>query len=155
MQIKLQKNDPDVLYDRYEEIVHQLDKVYADAPNTTDKAVALARIALNIAKDNTFTDGEIDGFLHLGLRTDGDAIDNESDVNEVLIELPGSAFPVTQKELAKAYEFANSTHRSTEQFINRLFPVEIRYSLRLECRVTQNGWRDFLLSVERWNSSSK
>lgn len=68
LQIKLQKSDPNALYDRYEKIVHQLDKVYADAPNTTDKAVALARKALNITKDNTFTDGEIDGFLPVGLR---------------------------------------------------------------------------------------
>jgi len=74
LQIKLQKCDPDALYDRYEEIVHQLDKVYADAPNTTDKAVALARTALNITKDNTFTDGEIDGFLPVGLRKAGEDV---------------------------------------------------------------------------------
>lgn len=71
LQIKLHKNNPDVIYDRYEEIVHQLDKVYADAPNTTDEAVALARTALNITKDNTFTDGEIDGFLPVELRKVG------------------------------------------------------------------------------------
>lgn len=74
LQIKLQENDPNTLYDRYEEIVHQLDKVYVDAPNTTDKAVALARIALNITKDNTFTDGEIDGFLPVGLRKAGEDV---------------------------------------------------------------------------------
>lgn len=74
LQIKLQKSDPDALYNRYEEIVHQLDKVYADAPNTTDKAVALARTALNVTKDNTFTDGEIDGFLPVGLRKAGEDV---------------------------------------------------------------------------------
>lgn len=68
LQIKLQKNNPETLSERYEEIVHQLDKIYADAPNTTDKAVELARIALNITKDNTFTDEEIDGFLPVELR---------------------------------------------------------------------------------------
>lgn len=65
----------------------------------------------------------------------------------MLIELLGSAFPATQKTVAKAYESAIYTYRSTEQFIERLFPVDIRYSLRLDCRVTQDGWRDFLLSA--------
>ena len=67
LRIKLQKIDPDTLYEQYEEFVHQLDKVYADAPNTTDKAVTLARKALNITKDNTFTDEQIDKFLPVGL----------------------------------------------------------------------------------------
>lgn len=77
LQIKLQKSNPDSLYDRYEEIVHQLDKVYADAPNTTDKAVDLARVAFNITKDNTFTDGEIDGFLPVGLRKAGEDVNQK------------------------------------------------------------------------------
>ncbi len=77
LQIKLQQSNPDSLYDRYEEIVHQLDKVYADAPNTTDKAVDLARVALNITKDNTFTDGEIDGFLPVGLRKAGEDVNQK------------------------------------------------------------------------------
>lgn len=68
LQIKIRKNDSGALYDQYEKIVHQLDKIYAEAPNTTDKAVALAKTALNITKDNTFTDGEIDGFLPVELR---------------------------------------------------------------------------------------
>lgn len=74
-----------------------------------------------------------------------DAIANESDINSALIELLGSAFPATQKAAEKAYESASYSYRRTEQFIERLLPVDIRYSLRLECRVTQDGWRDFLL----------
>lgn len=76
-----------------------------------------------------------------------DAISNESDINTVLIELLGSAFPETQKAVAKAYEFASCLYSNTEQFIDKLFPLDIRYSLKIECRVAQDGWRDFLLST--------
>ena len=44
----------------YKSIVTKLDKIYAEAPRTTDKAVDKARIALNITKDNDFTEEEID-----------------------------------------------------------------------------------------------
>ena len=37
--------------------------LYQSAPNTTDKAVKLARKALNVSKDNTFTEDEINAFL--------------------------------------------------------------------------------------------
>lgn len=76
-----------------------------------------------------------------------DAIANEDDLNAALIELLGSAFPATQEAVGKAYESASCSYRNTEQFIERLFPVDIRYSLRLDCRVSQDGWRDFLLST--------
>ena len=42
------------------DLVTKLDKIYAEAPRTTDKAVDKARIALNITKDNDFTEEEID-----------------------------------------------------------------------------------------------
>lgn len=63
LQIHLEKDEPTALYEKYEDTVHQLDKVYADAPNTSDKAVAMARVALNITQDNTFSDEEIDHLL--------------------------------------------------------------------------------------------
>lgn len=68
LQIKMENDTPETLYQRYEEIVHQLHKVYADAPNTTDKAVEMATTALNITKDNTFSDEEIDSFLPTEMR---------------------------------------------------------------------------------------
>jgi uridylate kinase len=58
------------LYDQYEKIVHQLDAVYSESPKTTDKAVKLARISLNITQDNNFTDEEIDNNLPPELRKD-------------------------------------------------------------------------------------
>lgn len=68
LQIKLKKETTNVLFEKYETIMAGLAKVYADAPNTTDEAVDLARKALNVNMDNTFSDQEIDGFLPIGLR---------------------------------------------------------------------------------------
>lgn len=36
-------------------------------------------------------------------------------------------------------------YRSTEQFVEDLWPVDIRYSLSIDCEVSQNGFRDYLL----------
>jgi len=96
---------------------------------------------------NNTGNGAFVGKAKKAVKKIADAIDNESDVNAVLIELLGSAFPATQKAVAKDYEYKSYSYGSTEQFINWLFPVDIRYSLSLECRVTQDGWRDFLLST--------
>ena len=68
LQIRLQKDEPVALYEKYESTVHQLDKIYTNAPNTTNKAVEMARKALNITQDNTFSDAEIDRFLPVELR---------------------------------------------------------------------------------------
>lgn len=74
-----------------------------------------------------------------------DAISKDEDINTVLIDLLGSDFPASTKAVAKAYESASLSFKNTEQFIENLFPVDIRYSLQLDCKVTQDGWRDFLL----------
>lgn len=73
LQIRLQKDNPDILYGKYESTVHHLDKIYACAPNTTKKAVEMARESLNITQDNTFSDGEIDKFLPHTLKKGGAA----------------------------------------------------------------------------------
>jgi len=68
IKILLEQESPEKLIEVYEGILSRLNEVYADAPNTTDRAVALARTALNVTKDNTFTDEEIDSFLPGELR---------------------------------------------------------------------------------------
>lgn len=47
----------------YNELKSKKNKIYKNAPITTEKAVKLAKQALNISKDNKFSDEEIDGFL--------------------------------------------------------------------------------------------
>ena len=56
------------LLTQYENTLKELDKIYQSAPNTTDKAVELARKALNVDKDNSFSEDEINAFLPDELR---------------------------------------------------------------------------------------
>lgn len=77
-----------------------------------------------------------------------DLTETSSNVNKKLREIFGSRFPKKQssdsRSLSQAYNF--NKYRETEQFIENLYPVDIRYNLELECKVTQNGFRDTLLS---------
>jgi hypothetical protein len=54
----------------------------------------------------------------------------------------GRPFPaaIQQESKSSAYSF-----RNTEQFIEDLYPVDIRFNVRLECEVSQNGFREALL----------
>lgn len=65
---------------------------------------------------------------------------------ETLQEILGNEYPVEQRVLEKA-AFATRAFDHTEQFIQNKFPVDIRYSLSLDCQVKQSGFRDRLLSV--------
>lgn len=70
-------------------------------------------------------------------------------LNKKLRSLFGTSFPKEEKlsEEASVYkEYSGYSYRDTEQFIEDLVPVDIRYECILECRVTQDGWRDQLLS---------
>ena len=40
---------------------------------------------------------------------------------------------------------------NTEQFIEDMYPVDIRYNVRLECEVSQNGFRENLLTQMLFN----
>ncbi len=74
------------------------------------------------------------------------AIDNGDDINSVLQTLFGKAFPASQTSIVKEAVAASiRSYRNTEQFIEDLFPVDIRYSLHLDCKISQDGWRDFFL----------
>lgn len=73
LQVQMKTESPDALFVKYEELVNQLHKVYTEAPTTTDKAVKKARQALNIQKDNTFSDEEIDSYLPKALRKADDS----------------------------------------------------------------------------------
>lgn len=47
----------------YDKLKNKKNSIYKDAPITTNKAVKLAKQALNVAKDNEFSDEEINSFL--------------------------------------------------------------------------------------------
>jgi hypothetical protein len=58
----------------------------------------------------------------------------------------GRAYPAPTTEIAKAFKSeAGHSARDTEQFIEDLFPVDIRYDLRIDCDVEQNGFRKIRL----------
>lgn len=66
-------------------------------------------------------------------------------------KLFGRGYPLSDAtEVKKAYiTEAGSTADNTEEFIEDRFPVDIRYSLRLECEVSQHGFRSVLLRAAR------
>lgn len=68
MMIKAEKSNFEILSSEYKEIIKRLDSIYLEAPNTSEKAVELARIALEVNKDNEITDEEINRNLPEELR---------------------------------------------------------------------------------------
>lgn len=62
MNIKI-NNDIANLVKTFDELEKSKHCIYDSAPITTNKAVALAREALNVSHDNSYTDNEIDGML--------------------------------------------------------------------------------------------
>lgn len=57
----------------------------------------------------------------------------------------GNAYPALAKSVAgEAAAFAH-VFRNTEEFVEDRFPVDIRYDLRINCEVTQDGFRPTML----------
>lgn len=78
--------------------------------------------------------------------------DESEGINDTLRELLGNDFPkVGEKADEQASYESNSVRKAfdrgatTEEFIEELAQVDIRYSLHIDCNVTQDGWRPFLL----------
>ena len=79
---------------------------------------------------------------------------SSEDINDTLRELLGSDFPEASEATNKAASFSVSVQKkrdpfgreaNTEEFIWERFPVDIRYNVRIECKVSQDGFRPFLL----------
>lgn len=68
------------------------------------------------------------------------AIDNDGNAtaNKEWREVFGTAAPLASSKSAHTFE-------NTEQLIEDLFPVDIGYSVAIDCEVTQDGWRTRLL----------
>ncbi len=63
IEIGVERKSYDELMDIYQNIQQDLKKIYDNSPTTLDKAVALAKKALKVESDYTYTDEEIDSFL--------------------------------------------------------------------------------------------
>ncbi|WBL15227.1 nucleotidyltransferase [Sutcliffiella sp. NC1] len=58
---------------------------------------------------------------------------------------------MVQEQVSKSYAYLSENeddqdYQDTEEFIEYLFPIDLNYSVELDCKVTQSGWRTFLLS---------
>jgi len=73
--------------------------------------------------------------------------EDSEDIYDVLQGLFGQNFPVPEKlqEIAKR-AFISYEYNNNEQFIEELFPVDIRYSLVINANVLQDGFREGSLS---------
>lgn len=67
---------------------------------------------------------------------------NEIDINEKLENIFGKDFPANEYFMESEYA---TVARKTEQFINQLCPVDIQFNLKIDCEVTQDGYRPYLL----------
>ena len=70
--------------------------------------------------------------------------------NEILRQWLGNSFPKAEGKTEKSAQSLYSKRfydrgASTEEFIDEIFNVDIRYALEIDCNVTQDGWRPFLL----------
>jgi hypothetical protein len=65
---------------------------------------------------------------------DAIAEEGKASANEKWREVFGTAVPLAANQSARAF-------KDTEEFIEDRYPVDIRQSITLDCKVTQNGWR--------------
>ena len=77
--------------------------------------------------------------------------DSESEtMNNALRNLLGAEFPKVKGVTTKSARYSTLNENydkvsSSEQFIEQLVSVDIRYYLHIDCKVTQDGWRPFFL----------
>ena len=72
--------------------------------------------------------------------------EESSNINKELRELFGNKFPETTTRKVR------DSYSDTEQFIEDMVQVDIKYSLHIDCKVTQNGFTPKLLSYILKNS---
>jgi len=65
--------------------------------------------------------------------------DTENTANKKWKKVFGRPFPAAAQAITKSEAL---TWRNTEQFIEDIHPVDIRYELSIDCEVSQNGFRD-------------
>ncbi|MEJ0000943.1 MAG: nucleotidyltransferase [Verrucomicrobiota bacterium] len=57
----------------------------------------------------------------------------------------GRPFPAAPQRVQELSVANSAAWRNTEEFIEDRYPVDIRYSMKLDCEVKQNGFREHLL----------
>ena len=68
-------------------------------------------------------------------------------VNEKWKKVYGRQFPANDDEIAESkVAQASASWRDSEEFIENRYPVDVRYTLKIDCEVKQNGFREHFLS---------
>ena len=76
------------------------------------------------------------------------ARDDDDKIEDALIYIFGHTFEqcIVENTTKMANERNHIVARAPfEDFIDEIMPVDIRYSVKIDCKVTQNGFRDYLL----------
>ena len=72
---------------------------------------------------------------------------DETKRNDLWRDIFGRQFPKATTAVTESREFSSSiNYTDPEQFIEDLYPVDIRYNMNLDCLVKRDGFRDVLLS---------
>ena len=58
----------------------------------------------------------------------------------------GRPFPAKPATVSASVNAVSRSHSNTEQFIEDKYPVDVRHNLKIECEVSQNGFREHLLT---------
>ena len=66
--------------------------------------------------------------------------ENEDSVNDKWRKVYGAHFPASTTNKAQVSE--STGYRNTEEFIETLYPVDVRFNIELDCDVSQNGFRE-------------
>lgn len=76
--------------------------------------------------------------------------ENDATVNDKWKKVFGRPFPARSEETEEnSKTAATQTWVDTEEYIEDYYPVDIRYTLKIDCSVKQNGFREYLLSKMR------
>ena len=68
-------------------------------------------------------------------------------VNEKWKRIYGRPFPSSSESIDEGVvKMAAASWRDTEQFVEDYYPVDIRFNLKIDCEVKQNGFREHVLS---------
>ncbi|MGP1276361.1 MAG: SMODS domain-containing nucleotidyltransferase [Caulobacterales bacterium] len=58
----------------------------------------------------------------------------------------GNAYPQPEANRVQEAAYSAKGFRETEEFVEDRFPIDIRHSMRIDCRISQNGWQPTQLS---------
>jgi hypothetical protein len=72
--------------------------------------------------------------------------ENTDSVNDKWKKVYGRPFPAKLTQTKDSFTKAAETWENSEQFIEDKYPVDIRYGIKIDCEVSQNGFREHFLT---------